>query len=266
MRELMALLRAAWLTETSYRLNMAFSLLSLAFVVVPLYFVTRALQPVMAASIAGEGREYFAFTLLGAAAFSLVTAAVSALPNALAGAIGRGTFETFLGTPTKPAVLFAGLSAYGLLWSLIRGAVILISGALLGVRLVAGSAPSVLLILVLLVLAHLALGCIAGAMLITFRTTGPFITGFLSGSMLLGGVYYPTTVIPSWLRDVSNALPISYGLRALRQTALLGDSLRVVQHDVVMLALCAVVLLAVAILAMAAALHHARRAGTLSQY
>ena len=266
MREFVALLRATWLTETSYRLNMAFSLASLAFVVVPLYFVTKALQPVMAPSIAGEGREYFAFALLGAAVFSLVTAAVSSLPNALAGAIGRGTFETFLGTPTKPAVLFAGLSAYGLLWSAIRGAVILCAGVVLGVRIVAGSVPVVMLILALLVLAHLALGCIAGAMLITFRTTGPFVTGFLSGSMLLGGVYYPTHVIPSWLQDISNALPISYGLRALRQTALLGESLGAVQRDVIMLALSAAVLLALAILAIAAALHHARRAGTLGQY
>jgi ABC-2 type transport system permease protein len=260
------MLRAAWLTESSYRLGMVFSLLSLAFVVVPLYFVTKALQPVMASSIAGEGREYFAFALVGAATFSLVMAAVSALPNALASAIGRGTFETFLGTPAHPAVLFAGMSAYGLLWALVRSAVIVLAGALLGVRLVAGAAPSVLLIVTLLVLAHLALGGIAGAMLIVFRTTGPFVSGFLTGSMLLGGVYYPTHVIPSWLRDVSSVLPISYGLRALRQVALLGAPLGAVARDVAMLGLSAVVLLALAILATAAALHHARRAGTLSQY
>lgn len=266
MRELLALLRASWISETSYRLNTAFSLASLAFVVLPLYFVTKALQPVMASSISGEGREYFAFALLGAATFSLVTAAVSSLPNALAGAIGRGTLEAFLATPTNPALLFAGMSAYGVVWAVVRSVVIVLAGALLGVRLVAHSAPAVLLILTLLVLAHLALGCLAGAMLISFRTTGPLLTGFLSGSMLLGGVYYPTHVIPSWLREISNALPISYGLRALRQTALLGQSLGDVQRDVVMLALYAVVLLSLAILATAGALQHARRAGTLAQY
>ena len=266
MRELLALLRATWISETSYRLNTAFSLVSLAFVVVPLYFVTQALQPVMASSISGEGREYFAFALLGAATFSLVAAAVSSLPNALAAAIGRGTFEAFLATPTNPAVLFAGMSAYGVAWALVRSLVIVVAGAVLGVRLVAHSAPTVMLILTLLVLAHLALGCLAGAMLISFRTTGPFVTGFLSGSMLLGGVYYPTHVIPSWLHELSNALPISYGLRALRQTALLGQSLGDVRHDVVILALQAVVLLSLAILATAASLHHARRAGTLGQH
>ena len=266
MREIAALLRASWLTETSYRMGMLLSVLSLAFVVVPLYFVTKALQPVMASSIAGEGHEYFAFALLGAAVFSVVTAAISSLPNALASAIGRGTFEAFFGTPTRPAILFAGLSAYGLVWAFVRSALMLAAGALLGVRLASGSIGAVVVILTLLVLAHLALGAVAGAMLICFRTTGPFVTGVLTGSALLGGVYYPTHVIPSWLQDVSRLLPISYGLRALRQTALLGQPLGAVSRDVVMLSISTAVLLAVAMLATAGALHYARKAGTLSQY
>lgn len=266
MRELAALWRSAWLTETSYRLNMLFSLASLAFVVIPLYFVTKALQPLMATSIASEGHEYFAFALIGAIAFTLATAGVTSLPNALAGAIGRGTLETYLGTPTHPALLFAGMSAYGLFWAFVRSAILLVAGAALGVRIGAGSVPSVALILALLIVAHGALGAIAGALLVSFRTTGPFVTGVLTGSMLLGGVYYPTHVIPSWLQQLSHALPISYGLRALRQTALRGDSLGAVSRDVGLLALYALVLLCVAILANAAALRYAKTAGTLSQY
>ena len=266
MREFLAIVSAAWRTEKSYRLSMAFSLASLAFIVVPLYFVTRALQPVMASSIATEGADYFAFALLGAAAFSLVTAAVTALPNAVAAAISRGTLEAYLGTPTHPAVIFAGLGAYGLAWAFVRSAVIVVSGAILGVRLAGGSTPSVLLILALLVVAHVALGSLAGAMVIGFRTSGPFVAGVLTGSMLLGGVYYPTHVIPSWLQDVSRALPLTYGLRALRQAALQGQSFEAISRDVTMLAIYTIVLLCIAVLATAAALSYAKRSGTLSQY
>ena len=39
----------------------------------------------------------------------------------------------------------------------------------------------------------------------------------LAASTLLGGVYYPTTVIPSWLASASEFVPLGYGLRALRQ-------------------------------------------------
>lgn len=266
MREAFAFIRAAWLTETSYRLNMFFSLASLAFVVVPLFFVASALEHTMASSIASQSRQYFSFVLIGAVVFNLATASASALPNAVANAIGRGTLESYLSTPASPGAVFAGLSGYGVVWATVRSAVLLGSGALLGVRVVWSSAATMLLVLVLLILAYGAVGLFASALLLAFKTAGPIVTLTLSVSMFLGGVYYPTSVIPSWLKLVSNALPLSYGLRAFRQAALLGAPYDAVSHDVAVLAAYVVVLVSSGVLAVAAALHHARRAGTLATY
>jgi ABC-2 type transport system permease protein len=88
----------------------------------------------------------------------------------------------------------------------------------------------------------------------------------LTGSALLGGVYYPAHVIPSWLQELSRALPLTYGLRAARQASLLGESFSVIGHDVVVLALCVVVLLPIGVLSVALALHYARRTGSLGHY
>jgi ABC-2 type transport system permease protein len=266
MRECLALLRAAWQTETSYRLNMALSLASLALVAVPLYFVSNALQPLMAASIAQQSSEYFAFTLIGALAFALISASVSALPTALAGALGRGTLEAFLATPTHPSVLFAGMSAYTVLWALVRAVVLLLAGLVLGVRIAWGSVPVDALIIGLLLLAYASVGLLGSSLLIRYRTTGPLLSGALTISAFLGGVYYPTHVIPSWLQEVSKALPLTYGLRALRQSALRGAEFTTVSGDVAILALQTAVLLFIGTVAIGSALRHARRSGTLSQY
>lgn len=266
MRECLALLRAAWQTESSYRLNMALSLASLALVAVPLYFVSNALQPLMAASIAQQSGEYFAFTLIGALTFALISASVSALPSAIATALGRGTLEAFLATPTHPAVLFAGMSAYTIVWALVRGALLLTAGLVLGVRIAWGNAATDALIIVLLLLAYAAVGLVGSSLLIRFRTTGPLLTGSLTLSAFLGGVYYPTHVIPSWLQEVSSFLPLTYGLRALRQSALRGAEFAAVSGDVAVLALQTAVLLLVGVAAIGSALRHARRSGTISQY
>ncbi len=266
MRECLALLRSAWQTERSYRLNMALSLISLAFVVVPLYFVSNALQPVMAQSIASQSREYFAFTLVGALTFALISASVSALPSALGAAIGRGTLEAFLSTPTHPAVLFTGMSAYTVLWALLRGSVLLIAGVTLGVHIAWANSFTSVAIVALLLVAYGAVGLIGSSMLLCFRTTGPLLSGILTVSAFLGGVYYPTHVIPSWLQEVSRLLPLTYGLRALRQTALRGEPFSAVSGDVAILAAQTVLLLLVGSAAIAAALRHARRTGTLSHY
>jgi ABC-2 type transport system permease protein len=266
MRECLALIRAAWLTECSYRLNMAMSLVSLALIVVPLYFVSNALQPLMASTISSQSQEYFAFTLVGALAFALISTSVSALPTALGGALGRGTLEAFLATPTSPTILFTGMSAYSVLWALVRGAVLLATGVALGVHIAWGNTLTSALILGLLLLAYAGVGLIGGCMLLCFRTTGPLLTGVLTLSAFLGGVYYPTHVIPSWLQQLSKALPLTYGLRALRQSALRGEPFAAVSGDVGVLALQTVLLLAVGGIAMALALRHARRTGTLSHY
>jgi len=84
--------------------------------------------------------------------------------------------------------------------------------------------------------------------------------------MFLGGVYYPTSVIPSFLRDLAAFFPLTYGLRALRQIMLRGDSFHHVAHDVQILALMTTISLSVGTLMFCLALQRARRAGTLSSY
>ncbi|HKW10821.1 MAG TPA: ABC transporter permease [Gemmatimonadaceae bacterium] len=266
MREIAALLRASWLTETSYRVNMLLSLASLIFMVVPLYFVAGALQSRMASSIAPESSQYFAFLLLGATLYAFVAACTSALPSALASAIGKGTFEAFLGTPTNLGVLFVGMSGYSIAWALVRAVVMVGAGIALGVHIVWTGLPIVAIALVLLVLAYGAFGLVGAALLVRFRTTGPLLNGVLTGSALLGGVYYPTHVIPSWLQQLSKALPLSYGLRAARQAALVGDGFGVVGHDLLMLALYVTAMLPIGVLCVAVSLRYARRSGTLGHY
>ena len=61
-------------------------------------------------------------------------------------------------------------------------------------------------------------------------------------------------------------VPLTYGLRAVRQLAIDGAPLRAVLPDVGVLAVFCVVLLSLGSLAMTYALRRARAEGTLSQY
>jgi ABC-2 type transport system permease protein len=99
-----------------------------------------------------------------------------------------------------------------------------------------------------------------------FRTTGPLPKAVIGLSGFLGGVYYPTHIIPSWLHSISAALPLTYGLRALRRVLLEGAPLRSVAADVAILAAFAVVLCALAMLTFTLALRDAKRTGSLAQY
>ena len=266
MREARALVRAAWLTASSYRVGMALSLLSLTAVVLPLYFISNALQPTMQGAIGPEARQYFAFVAVGAAVFSLLSTCATALPGALDGAIARGTFEAMLGTPARVRSICAGLMGYGVLCSILRAVILLLAAVALGARVVWNGVPLGVLVVALTMLSYAGVGLALSALVLVFRTTGPTTTAFLTASMFLGGVYYPTQVIPSWIREIASFLPITYGLRALRQVVLRGDSFSAVLADIEMLSVMTVLSVALGWALFSAALRHARRMGTLAGY
>jgi ABC-2 type transport system permease protein len=262
----LALIRADGLTALSYRLETAVSLAGLLVSIVPVYFIAQALQPVMAKAIATEGHQYFGFLVVGMIAFTMLMTAVSALPDAVRSGIDRGTFEALLATPTPLPALVAGLTGYSLIWTLARGALLLTAAWALGTPVAWDRALVALGILLLIVLAYLPFAILTAALILAFRTTGRLPQAVLALSGLLGGVYYPTQVIPSWLQRVSEVIPLTYGLRALRRSVLDGAQFGAIATDLAMLALSAVVLFGISLFAFSQALRHARRAGTLAQY
>lgn len=266
MREALALVRASWLGATSYRLATVFSFATMLFSLVPLYFVTSALQPTMAESIESQGGEYFAFLLLGLVAATFLSVAVNSLPNAIRSGISTGTLEALLATPTPLPALLAGLTGYGLLWTTARALLMLSAALLFGARFAWGQSLLAVGVLLLIVLAYLPFGLAAAAMVLAFRTSGPLPQAVLTISTLLGGVYFPTRVIPSWIEDVSDFVPLTYGLRALRKAFLEGESLAGIGSDVAVLAGFAAVLLTVGVFVFWWSLQYARRTGSLAQY
>jgi len=265
MRDILALTRAGWQSALTYRVGMVFSLLGLAVTLVPVYFVAGALQPMAERSIAAEGGQYFGFLVVGAVATTLVATCVMSPAAAVGGAIGAGTLESILATPVTPVVAITGLVGYDLSWALLRALFLLVMGAFLGAHIVGSGVLTALVAGVFLVACHLGLGLALTAMILAFRTTGPIPQGIITASTLLGGVYYSTTVIPSWLGQVSSWVPLTWSLRAMRRGLLLGESPVLVAGDLAMSALFALLGLSIGVLTLTLALRHARRAGLLTR-
>lgn len=266
MGEALALVRMSWLSAISYRLSMVISLGGLLASVVPLYFVANAIQPVIEDAIRTQGGEYFTFLLVGIVTFSFLSTAVGALPGAIGSGIRSGTLEAMFATPARIHSLVVGFMGYGFVWTAVRGAILLLAGLVFGAQYAVGSLLPAILILFLIILAYVPIGLFAAAMILVFRTTGPLPQAVLVLSSLLGGVYYPTHVIPSWLEHLSAVVPLTYGLRPLRQTLLEGMPLQAVMMDLAILCGFVAVLLSLGWLAFARALRYSRKVGTLSQY
>jgi ABC-type polysaccharide/polyol phosphate export permease len=266
MYKILVLMRASWLAAASYRLSLLISIASLLVTVVPVYFIANALQPTMAESIRSEGGHYFGFLLVGMMVMSFVGPAMNSIPGAIGGGIATGTLEAQLNTRTRLPTILAGMLGYAFVWQAVRAMFLLLAGWWLGVEVVWGHLVFALGILALIILAYIPVGLVAASLVLAFRTSGPLTRGVLLASTLLGGVYFPTRVIPSWIERISDAIPLTYGLRALRRTILEGASIGEVLPDVMILSAFAAVLMLAGTGMFVLAFQYAKRSGTLAQY
>jgi ABC-2 type transport system permease protein len=224
------------------------------------------LQPIVAESIRGEGGNYFAFLVLGLAAMTFVLAAVGSFPARLSSSISSGTLEAVLATPTRVPEFVIGLIGYDLLWASVKAGLVVLAGVILGVDFVWQALPAVVLVAGLAIAGYIAIGVIAGGLILLFRTAGPIIPGVVAATSLLGGVYYSTSVIPSWIHRLSEFIPLTYALRAVRRLFLDGVSMGEVRDDVALLAALTGVLVVLSWVSFGLALRYAKRTGTLSHY
>jgi ABC-2 type transport system permease protein len=92
--------------------------------------------------------------------------------------------------------------------------------------------------------------------------------GWIMGSLegLIGGVYFPITVMPAWLQFLANFFPITYAIRALQLAVYKGYPLTRLWLETGLLLLFSVVLLPLGLLLFTLSLRKARREGTLGHY
>jgi len=266
LRAVGALTRASWHHAKSYRVNLVMQVGGLVLTVIPIYFISTALQGMMADTIASESKQYFSFILVGSMGWMFVTSALTTLQVAIAGGISSGYFESLLMTRTPVPWILAGLTSYGMMLTAARATVMIVAGWMLGAEVAwSGLGPAIVIVL-LLIAVHWGIGLVGAALVVAFRTAGPLNQVVTTVSVFFGGVYYPVTAIPSWLRNVADVTPLAYGARALRRVLLLGDGFGQVAMDLAVLAAMSVLALVLGAWAFSLALRYARKAGTLATY
>lgn len=265
LRAIAALVRAAWLTAASYKLGFLLSLGSLVVTAVPMWLAANALQGTMAHVIRQETGTYAGFLFVGIAATLWIALACTLLAEELQGAVQSGRFEALAATRTPLPAVLIGLAGYKSLFTAARTAVLLGSGALLGVAFAPRGLPLGLVTLLLLTLAYLPVGVLSAASVLAFRQQGILPAAAIAASSLLGGIYVPASALPDWLHWASAALPATYGVRALRRTLLEGAGLAQVGGDLAVLLLFIVLAGVPALMLFAAALRRARHTGSLAQ-
>lgn len=252
---------------SGYRLRFISQLGGAVLSVSSFYLLSRLVTPTAAPSLAPYGGDYFAFVLIGIALSDFMLVAIGTFEREIRAAQTLGTLEALLLTPLPlPKLLFCTF-LYPLLTTGLRLALYLLLGWLLFAYPLTPQTLAVLLLaLPLATLPFIGIGLLSAAFIIIFKQGSPLNWLIGAASALLGGVLYPVSVLPDWLRPLADWIPLTHGLTALRKVLLQGAPLQEIAGELVVLLLFSSLLLALGIAAVRFALQTARRDGTLLHY
>lgn len=267
LRLVMAFLRRDWLNEISYRFSFVLQFFGVFFSVAVYHFVAELFGDAAAAFLAPYGGDYFSFVLIGIAFSGYFGVGLSGFSSSLRQAQTTGTLEAMLTTPTRVSTIIINSSLWDYAFTTLRVLIFLFVGAVfLDVDLSGGNYPAAFLILILTIIAFSGLGILAASFIMVLKRGDPVTWVLNALATLLGGVYYPITVLPDWLQILSRLIPVTYALRAMRLALLQGASFAALLPDILALALFGALFLPLSLVAFRYAVQRARIDGSLTHY
>ena len=256
------------LFETSYKLQSVFRLANVLFQVLIFYFLARM--------IGGEGTsehlerygdDYFTFALVGIAFTGLFNAGLINFTTSIRQQLMAGVLEAMAATPIRSFSLLFYSLLFPLGFEVLKAFFYIAFGALALGADVALVRPG--LLAATLALSAVVFGClgvIAGALIVYFKRGDPLAWFLSSATSLVGGVFFPVSVLPGWLELLAKLVPVTYAVDALRASLIPAASLEHTGRDLAALGVFAIALLPAAWYSATIVIEKARMQGNLGQY
>lgn len=261
-----AFFRRDRIIETSYRAGFILRLGSAIVTVAVFFFISHSFGAAAVSQVQQYGGDYFAFVLVGVAMTEFLGQSVGGLGGSLRESQTTGTLELMLLSPSRLPVLMTSASLWLQASATIGAATYLVAGALLGADFSHADVLATVSALLLTMVGFTGMGLLAGAVVILVKRGNPVGWLLRGASVVLGGVFYPTEVLPASLQALGTVLPMTHALTILRGSILLGRGISDMIPSFVALLVLSIGYFVAGLLACAAAIRYARTDGSLAQY
>ena len=255
-----AITRRDFALFVSYRMQVVTMLFGVVFQLALFYYLSRFV------SVGGFTPEtYFAFAVIGLASLQVIQSTFDLSTTVRQELVAR-SFERILMSPFGPTAAMISMLGFPLLMAMVMATLtVCIAGVLFGVAIAWSTAPLALPVAALGALAFAPFGVFFAAITVVFKQA-PGRAWVMSLIALAAGVYFPTHVLPDWLRWLSEVQPLTPALDLTRHL-LVGLPLT----DPAWLSLLKMggfvtVMLPLSCWTMGAAVRVARRRGTIIEY
>lgn len=253
--------------ESSYKFAFLAEFAGIFLSALSFFFLSKLIGDAASSYLKPYGGDYFSFVLIGIALGSYLQVSLRSFSSCIRNAQIFGTLEALLVTQTSVPIIIISSTLYSFLLTSFRIIVYLLFGALfLGLNLRDANIPGTLLLLGLTIICFSSIGVLSASFIMVLKKGDPLSWAFTSLSWLLGGVYFPITVLPAWVQKVSYLLPITHSLEGIRLALLKGSSINDLIPSLIPLLAFIFILTPLSLWTFNYAVHRAKMNGSLVHY
>ena len=191
--------------------------------------------------------SYSSYLLPGMIAYTITTNGIYGLAYWMAEMRSKNVIKRFLATPIRIEDLALSLVASRVVIMLCQVALLSLIGVIFFKAPFAGNFLSIILLTILGGSTFLLVGLLIANFSSSYETATPLTTAIGMPMMFLGSVFFPTEILPGFLRQVGQVLPITFLARGMRQTYLYAFAFSKIATDVLWLAVWFLLLLTLTI-------------------
>jgi ABC-2 type transport system permease protein len=165
--------------------------------------------------------------LIGAVVWAYLGIIFEFLTETVAWERWEGTIEYTFMAPLARAMHLGGSGVFAVLYGLVRAAILFLVVALFfGLAMPEANFVAALVLLLVASVSFFGIGMMTAVLPLISPEKGAQL-GFVGQGMLLvvSGVYYPVSVLPTWMEWLSTISPATYALRGIRASILDGAGL-----------------------------------------
>ena len=265
--KLTAFVKRDFLNAASYKFAFLSTFLGIFFSSATFFFISKLISPNQSQALAPYGGDYFSFVIIGVALSGLLGLLQEGLPGIIRSAQMTGVLESLLVTKTSIPTILLGSSLYSLVLTSLRTILHLaLAIVLFGMQLGTVNWLGCIVVFFLTCVCFLSIGILAASFIMVYKMGNPFSWVFGSVAGLMGGVFFPISVLPDWLRWVSYVIPITYSLEGLRLSLLSSAGFPEILTNILALGVFGGVLFPLSLVSFRWAVIKAKRDGTITHY
>ena len=267
LRTMRAFLIRDFRQTVSYKFAFLLDIAGVFFNAATFFFVAKLFDSSVNTNLEAYGGAYFPFVLIGIAFSTYQNVGLTSFSQSLRQEQYMGTMESVLTSPIRISTFLTGSALWDFAYATFEVLFYFVVGfAVFGLTLPQANIFPALVCLLLTLTTFMGLGILAAAFILRYKRGNPVTWTIATASELLGGVYFPTTILPDWMKSISQWIPMTHALESLRATLLNHAGFEQIGKHLIYLSVFSVVVWTVGILGFRVALKKTQDDGSLGHY